>query len=580
MLRIAAVLAVLVAFAAPTSAAEPIQLFNGKDLSGWAFASRDPNVKMEEVWSVKDGVIHCVGKPVGYLRTEKDFTNFILKVQWRVVQKGNSGVLVRMQCPPDKVWPRGMECQLNTGDSGDIWNIDKFPMTVDESRTKGRRTVKMHEGNEKPLGEWNQYEITCDGPNLELKVNGLVQNTATNCAELPGKICLQAEGAEIEFRNLELTPLESKIETKEHIGPTAIGRDLANWSGYMKDGSDWKDAWKVNKGVLQYAGGKNGFIYTNKDYANYMLRAQYRFVDKPGDSGLLLHVTPEDKIWPKCFEAQGKADAGGDVWLLNGMKPTVKGNHIARAHESSESKLGEWNQYDITAQGDKIDLRLNYVLQNSVTGVDPQSGRIALQAQDVPVEFKDVQIWQLFDPKQPRDYKRVEGLDGWHVTGVGNWSYKDGVIEGWQPKNVHTYTHLVTDKSYKDFKITMKYMCPMGNSGLYFRIIEDTNGDVHGIQSEIDAHRDAGGMYESWGRGWLSQPSKADAKANFKEGEWNEMTVEGHGPNVVVHVNGWKAAEINDPNVQQEGHFALQIHGGQDVDVLFKDIKIEELESK
>src|SRR3954469_9323896 len=124
--------------------AAAVQLFNGKDFSGWSYCATDANSKLEDVWSVRgdggDGVMHCKGKPVGYIRTNKDYTNFVLKVQWRVIKAGNSGVLIRIQAPPDHVWPQGIECQLNTGDSGDIWNIGKFPMTTDSSRTQGRRT--------------------------------------------------------------------------------------------------------------------------------------------------------------------------------------------------------------------------------------------------------------------------------------------------------------------------------------------------------------------------------------------------------------------------------------------------------
>ena len=576
-----------------TKAAEPIQLFNGKDLTGWEFASSDPNDKIENVWSVKDGVIHCVGHPSGYIRTKDDYTNFKLKVQWRTIKAGNSGVLIRMQCPPDKVWPRGIECQLNTNDAGDIWNIDKFPFTTDPTRVHERQTVKLHDSSEKPLGEWNQYEITADGGDLELKVNDVIQNTATDCAVLPGKIILQSEGAEIEFKNIELTPLPSRGTGAEHVGATRLfnGKDLTGWKSYMKDGSDFTKVWTAEKGVLKYAGAKSantGYLYTEKDFANYMLRVQYRFTGRKGDSGVLLHVQDEEKIWPQCLEAQGMSGDGGDIWLLDGMKatptsqPTSSAKHspqqIKKYEPSSEKKLGDWNQYDITAQGDKVDLRVNYILQNcTVIKVDPQSGKIALQAQDAPMEFKDIELWPLFDPSVPREYKRVPGLEGWHITGTGNWTCKDGVIEGWQSKETHTYTHLVTDKSYHNFKIHITYKIPLGNSGLYFRLIEDTNGDVHGIQSEIDRVRDAGGMYESWGRGWLSLASKEEVAKHWKIGEWNDMDIEAHDTHVVVHVNGWQASETNDAGLVQEGPFGLQIHGGQDVDVLFKDIKIEEL---
>jgi hypothetical protein len=164
---------------------------------------------MEDVWSVKDGVLRCAGNPIGYLRTKEDFTSFELVVEWRfdpALPPGNSGVLLRMT-GEDKVWPDSIEAQLHSRNAGDIWNIGGFPMEADPSRTEGRRTRKALPCNEKPIGEWNRYVITLDGGELTLEVNGEVQNRASGCEERSGKICLQSEGAAIEFRTIEITPI-------------------------------------------------------------------------------------------------------------------------------------------------------------------------------------------------------------------------------------------------------------------------------------------------------------------------------------------------------------------------------------
>jgi hypothetical protein len=175
--------------------------------------------------------------------------------------------------------------------------------------------------------------------------------------------------------------------------------------------------------------------------------------------------------------------------------------------------------------------------------------------------------------------QRLPGLEGWHITGKGSWTYHDGTIEGQQTKDEKSYTHVVSDKAYKDFKASLKFKAIKGNSGFYFRVKIDEEGNAHGFQAEIDEARDAGGLYESKGRGWVSQPPKEDVAKYFKPQEWNEMTVEARGSDVIVKVNGAQAAELkNDPKLAPEGHFALQIHGGQDVHVMFKDIKIEPLE--
>lgn len=193
---------------APLEAGKPVSLFNGKDLTGWTHFLLDGG-KMKDVWSVQDGVLVCRGQPAGYLRTVDDYTNFVLELEWRwsplTKQEGNSGVLFRMQ-GPDKVWPRSIEAQLMSQNAGDFWNIDDFPMTTDPARTNGRNTKKL-KPNERPVGEWNKYEIVVDRGTVTLKVNGEVLNQATDCWETPGKICLQSEGAEIHFRNIRLTPL-------------------------------------------------------------------------------------------------------------------------------------------------------------------------------------------------------------------------------------------------------------------------------------------------------------------------------------------------------------------------------------
>jgi hypothetical protein len=192
----------------------PIELFNGKDLDGWIWIEKPPkagteSTKMTDVWTVKDGVLHSKGKPTGYLRTEKDFTNFVLTVEERHIAKGNGGLLVGIR-GPDKVWP-GIEIQTQTGDAGDFWNHNLLKMTTDPARTKsgGRRIVKLSPDSQKPVGQWDSIEVIVDNGNLIYKVNGQIQNVATSTEGLAGHVGLQSEGAEMEFRKIQITPIES-----------------------------------------------------------------------------------------------------------------------------------------------------------------------------------------------------------------------------------------------------------------------------------------------------------------------------------------------------------------------------------
>ncbi|MEZ5966322.1 MAG: DUF1080 domain-containing protein [Planctomycetota bacterium] len=186
---------------------EEVVLFDGSGLDAFACFLKD-GAEMGDVWSVVDGELVCSGKPTGYLYTKDTFDNFVLQLQWRFDPKkgaGNSGVLLRMS-GEHKVWPRSIEAQLESGNAGDFWNIGKFGMNTEAARRNGRNTKKTHAA-EKPLGEWNRYEIVVDGSWVQLRVNGEVVNEAWDCEVLPGHIGLQSEGAEIHFRDIRVRPL-------------------------------------------------------------------------------------------------------------------------------------------------------------------------------------------------------------------------------------------------------------------------------------------------------------------------------------------------------------------------------------
>jgi hypothetical protein len=204
-------------------AVSPIALWNGKDLSNWSFFLVDPQAKLEDVWSVRDGMIVCKGEPLGYLKTKQSFESFRLVVEWRwapgtVVAKEkppNSGVLLRVNGEPRGI-PRAYEAQLRSGDAGDLYGFWGMTLSGDASRARGRKGdpalgdmtgVAKARGAENPPGEWNRYEIVLDGTRLDVSVNGQPVNSAVAAEVLAGPIGLQSEGGEIHFRKVELTPL-------------------------------------------------------------------------------------------------------------------------------------------------------------------------------------------------------------------------------------------------------------------------------------------------------------------------------------------------------------------------------------
>ncbi len=190
---------------------QSIRLFNGRDLAGWSVVA-DGEGGSAETWSVADGVLRCTGRPAGYVKTDEEFGDYKLTLEWRWpagATGGNSGVLVHASTPRALgVWPKSIEVQLAKDNAGDFWIIGTELNVPDEaSRKSDRRYKNLTDDSEKPAGEWNRMEIVCRGSTISVKVNGDLVNEATNCSVTRGAICLQSEGAPVEFREIVLTPL-------------------------------------------------------------------------------------------------------------------------------------------------------------------------------------------------------------------------------------------------------------------------------------------------------------------------------------------------------------------------------------
>lgn len=168
-----------------------------------------------------------------------------------------------------------------------------------------------------------------------------------------------------------------------------------------------------------------------------------------------------------------------------------------------------------------------------------------------------------------------KSFEGWHKLPGGQWDIEDGMIIGTSSEEEKRHGLLVTNKVFKDFTVRLKYKIKEGDSGFYFRAEEaDEDVGVHGFQVEIDTNSEVGGLYETAGRRWVIKPSPEEVKKWHQPGKWNTVQVAAHGRHIVVHVNGYKTAELkNDPG-RLEGHFALQLHGNMDMHVMFKDIEV------
>ncbi|HEV8082490.1 MAG TPA: DUF1080 domain-containing protein [Chitinophagaceae bacterium] len=205
---------------------KPISLFNGKDLSGWHVdvPEMDTNTSARNPFIIRNGLLVSLGTPQGHLITDKDYSNYRLQVEYRFAgEPGNCGVLVHASTPRAlyKMFPKSIECQMQHNDAGDFWCIVEDIKVDDmESRRgpkdkwgitegKERRIKNLTDSSEKSLGEWNIMIIECVSSSIKVWENGDLVNSGYDCTANHGRIALQAEGSEVEFRKVELTNITS-----------------------------------------------------------------------------------------------------------------------------------------------------------------------------------------------------------------------------------------------------------------------------------------------------------------------------------------------------------------------------------
>jgi hypothetical protein len=206
---------------------EAQSLFNGRDLSGWDVdvPAADSNVRLRSPFAVRDGMLVSLGEPRGHLISDSSYRNYRLEVEYRFpAAPGNAGVLVHASTPRAlyEMFPRSIEVQMESGSAGDFWCIVEDirvpdmvrrrgpPATWGVTEGKARRIINLTDNSERPLGEWNNMVIDAVGRSIKVWVNGDLVNDGYDATADHGRIALQSEGSEVEFRKLSLTPLSKR----------------------------------------------------------------------------------------------------------------------------------------------------------------------------------------------------------------------------------------------------------------------------------------------------------------------------------------------------------------------------------
>ena len=423
----------------PTKAGDPVDLFNGKDFSGWhGRTTVDPrkwettpdaekakwNQEIADHWKVDGNEIVNDGKGA-YLTTNAEFGDFDLTVDFKIVKDCDSGIYLR-GIPQVQIWDPDAENNRKNGNekgSGGLWN--------NPAGWSGKDPLVRADN---PVGQWNTMKMRLVGERCWVWLNdkAVVVNARLHDYFAPGQplikrgpIQLQTHGAEIRFRNIKLKEFSdvesneilSKAEADE-IGKSSSkfnvlfnGNDLAGWKGATGN-------YTVSEGAIQCMQGKGGVLYTEKSYGDFVFRFDFQ-LPPAGNNGIAIRYPSVEEIeqLPKDLRHGDAAYVGmTELQVLDDGHPNYKTIDPRQAHGSAYGMAaakrgylrptGQWNHEVITVTGSKIQVELNgtrildtdlstineYMSNTPHPGKDRASGHIGFAGHSDPVKFRHIEV--------------------------------------------------------------------------------------------------------------------------------------------------------------------------------------------
>lgn len=443
--------ALFLVLTASLSAAEPdkdgfVPLFNGKDLTGWVNVNGHPGT-----WYVKDNMIVTTGQPVGFMRTDKMYENFILEFEWKHSprkddREGNSGLFVWADGIPavgQGSFARAIEVQVLVGllytdkktgkptatSHGDIFSIHGATCKPDRPHPTGAQRCLPSANHAKGFGEWNHYRVEAKDGRIDLSVNGHKVSGVSESSQRKGYLALEAEGNECSFRNLRIKTLPSTNPKPEEtaVDGTGLerlynGMDLTGWKVEDAHKGHWKAAsfWQLTyDGKAPIVDKKSPDLWTEKEYKDFEMWADWKFNPKNAKKMKWPKVLPNgDDVKDELIEVDDAGDSG--IYLRGNSKsqvniwcrPVGSGEvygyrtdrnmpaEVRRAvtpKERADKPLGSWNRFFIRMKDDRLNVWLNgkHVIEDAQLQGVPAKGPLALQHHGDAIEFGHLYIREL-----------------------------------------------------------------------------------------------------------------------------------------------------------------------------------------
>ena len=420
MNRVVWALAAWLALALPGVAGGFARVYDGKTLNGWTLIGGHGPGYVPSA----NGVLTCPADGGGNLFTEKEFSDFHLKFEFKLSPGGNNGIGIRAPLQGDAAYV-GMEIQVLDDDAPEYEKLE--PGQYHGSIYK---VCAAKRGALKPTGQWNREEIIATGRRIQVIVNG---RKTVDCdlnsivdpetlASHPGilrekgHLGFLGHGSLVEFRNIQLRDLSKpERDNRAPTGFTALfnGKNLTGWKGLVENpvkraqmsaaelGLKQREAtektllhWSAKGGEIAYDG-KADSLCTERDYADFELRVDWK-IGPGGDSGIYLRGSPQVQIWDTALVKVGAQVGSGG--LYNNQKNPSKPLALA------DNPVGQWNRFVILMVGERVTVYLNGVLVTQSAVMENYwdrarpifpAGQIELQHHGSPLYFKNIYVREI-----------------------------------------------------------------------------------------------------------------------------------------------------------------------------------------
>jgi hypothetical protein len=398
-----------------------VSLFNGENMEGWTSLTK-PN--SHGAWRVENGVLVCPAESTDNIFSEKDYSDFILQLDFKLTEKANNGIAIHAPFEKGQIAYIGNEIQ--------VLDDDRYPDLLPTQYCGSHyKVTAAKRGALKPLGQWNHYDITVKGRHIKVVLNGkLITESDPSKISNPevigqhpglfrtkGRVGFLGHHSRVEFKNIRIKELP--VHEQDNIAPAGFtslfdGSSLNGWKGLVADpphrakmspeelGKEQAKAdesmrahWRVEDGQLVFDG-KGQSLCTGKDYKDFELLVDWKIPPR-GDSGIYLRGSPQVQIWATNSPGQFNPPDGSGGLYNNEKNP----RHPLKL---ADHPVGEFNRFRIIMVGQKVHVFLNDVLVVNNTTMENYwerskpiypIGQIELQNHGGPLWFKNVYVREI-----------------------------------------------------------------------------------------------------------------------------------------------------------------------------------------